>query len=146
MGRRAIDITSHVDKLVRAILVGATYDLAARFAGISHDTFLKWRKQAETAKPGTPLAVLRDRLREVEGQAAIGWLAKIEMAASQGNWQAAAWKLERRYPEEYGREPVKKVALTTPDGEQAYTGEGLAALLALAQQGSHANNGAAPSQ
>jgi transposase len=120
MANKAIDITSHIDKLVQALLVGATYDLAARFAGISHDTFLRWRKQAETAKPGTPLAALRDRLSEVEGQAAIGWLAKIEMAATAGNWQAAAWKLERRYPEQYGREAVKKVALTTPDGTQPY--------------------------
>ena len=33
----------------------------------------------------------------------MGWLAKIEQAANQGHWQAAAWKLERRYPQEYGR-------------------------------------------
>ncbi len=31
------------------------------------------------------------------------WLAKIEKAASDGAWQAAAWKLERRYPHVYGR-------------------------------------------
>ena len=30
----------------------------------------------------------------------------IEMAASEGNWQAAAWKLERRYPETFGRRTV----------------------------------------
>jgi hypothetical protein len=30
-------------------------------------------------------------------------LAKIEKAASDNNWAAAAWKLERRYPDVYGR-------------------------------------------
>ena len=27
----------------------------------------------------------------------------IEQAAKDGTWQAAAWKLERRYPQEYGK-------------------------------------------
>jgi transposase len=122
MARPALKLDLYIDKLCQALLVGATYDLAAKFAGVSYATFLTWRKQAETAPAGTALARLRDRMEEVEGQAAIGWLAKIEMAASQGNWQAAAWKLERRYPEQYGREPVKKVALTTPDGEEPWEG------------------------
>jgi hypothetical protein len=37
----------------------------------------------------------------------VGWLAKIEAAANEGAWQAAAWKLERRYPHEYGRSAVE---------------------------------------
>jgi hypothetical protein len=122
MGRKAIPIEPYIDKLEQAILIGATYELAALFAGISAATFERWRKQAETAAPGTPAAVLRDRLAQAEGRAAIGWLAKIEKVATEGNWQAAAWKLERRYPEQYGREPVRKVALTTPDGEEPWQG------------------------
>jgi hypothetical protein len=41
-----------------------------------------------------------------EGQAGVKWLAKIEREASEGSWQAAAWKLERRYPNDYGRKVV----------------------------------------
>jgi hypothetical protein len=44
-----------------------------------------------------------DAVKKAEGQAAVGWLAKIEKAANEGEWQAAAWKLERRYPQSYGR-------------------------------------------
>jgi hypothetical protein len=44
-----------------------------------------------------------DAVKEAEGKATVGWLAKIEKAASEGNWTAAAWKLERRYPNDYGR-------------------------------------------
>jgi transposase len=109
----------HMDRLVNALLIGATYELAAQYAGISHDTFSRWRKKAATAKPGTPEAVLRERLSEAEARAAIGWLAKIEQAASDGNWQAAAWKLERRYPETYGRTGVQKLAFTDVTGEHS---------------------------
>lgn len=103
MGRKSIPIEPYIDKLEQAMLLGARYDLAAMYAGISDQTFRRWRQQAEHAKEGTPLARLRDRLTQAEGRAAIGWLAKIEKAASEGNWQAAAWKLERRYPEDWGR-------------------------------------------
>ena len=44
-----------------------------------------------------------DAITRAEGAASVQWLAKIEKAASDGNWQAAAWKLERRFPHEYGR-------------------------------------------
>jgi hypothetical protein len=60
---------------------------------------------------------LRSRLAEAEGRAAIGWLALIEQAAREGNWQAAAWKLERRYPETYGR-TFNKLAVTDATGEK----------------------------
>jgi hypothetical protein len=103
MAGKPIDIVPHIDKLVQALLVGATYELAAQYAGISHDTFLRWRQRMPDAKDGTPLATLRDRLADAEGRAAVGWLAKIEAAATEGNWQAAAWKLERRYPRDYGK-------------------------------------------
>jgi hypothetical protein len=116
MRGKRIDIAPYIDKLVQAILIGATYELAALYAGISHDTFLRWRKEAAKAPPGTALGVLRDRLAEAEGRAAIGWLARIEAEASHGDWKAAAWKLERRYPETYGR-TMQKVAFTTPDGQ-----------------------------
>jgi transposase len=146
MGRPTLSIEPYIDKLCQALRVGATYELAAKYAGISYGTFLTWRKRAETAKDGTALARLRDRMEQVEGQAAIGWLKKIDAAATEGNWQAAAWKLERRYPEHYSREAVKKIALTTPDGSESYGGEGLAALLILAQRGAYATNGAPPQE
>lgn len=86
-------------KITDAIKVGATYELAASFAGIHYDTFNEWRK----AK-----AEFSEAIRLAEGAGAVGWLAKIEKAANEGVWQAAAWKLERRYPHEYGRTVVSQ--------------------------------------
>lgn len=102
-GRPALKVEDHIERLAEAILLGATYKLAAQYAGISYKTFEGWCQRAEHAAPGTPLARLRERLAEAEALAALGWLAKIERAADEGDWRAAAWKLERRYPEAWGR-------------------------------------------
>jgi hypothetical protein len=86
-----------VARIVEAIEQGSTYELAASYAGIHYDTFRVW--QAE--KPAFSEAV-----KAAEGRAALKWLKLIEQAAKDGSWQAAAWKLERRYPEKYGRTVV----------------------------------------
>lgn len=83
-----------IKRITDAIRMGATYELACGYAGISFETFCQWRDK----KPE-----FLEVIKEAEGAAAVGWLAKIEKAASEGEWQAAAWKLERRYPEMYGR-------------------------------------------
>jgi hypothetical protein len=60
-----------------------------------------------------PFVEFYEATQKAESEGAMGWLAKIELAANDGNWQAAAWKLERRYPHDYGRQ-VKE--LTGKDG------------------------------
>ncbi len=98
MARRSKYTPETVDKLTQAIRLGATYVLACSYAGISERTFREWM---ETKPP------FFQSVKEAEGAATVGWLAKIEKAASDGNWQAAAWKLERRYPEMYGKQRLE---------------------------------------
>ena len=108
-----------VKKIVDAIRVGATFRLACDYAGITEETFSQWRKK---------YSEFSDAIKEAEGQGVVGWLAKIEKAANEGVWQAAAWKLERRYPKEYGRQVVEtehsgavtiKVVYAAPDPDPA---------------------------
>lgn len=82
------------ERICQAIAIGATYELAAKYGGVAYETFRRWRDGNRAF-----CAAVED----AEGRAAVGWLAKIEKAANEGAWQAAAWKLERRYPQEYGR-------------------------------------------
>lgn len=93
-GRRTKYTPETVRRIVEAVRLGATYELAMAYAGIGHTQFHVWMN----TKPEFAEAV-----KNAEGAAAVGWLAKIEQAAAEGNWQAAAWKLERRYPQLYGR-------------------------------------------
>jgi hypothetical protein len=102
MARKPIPVEPYIEKLEQALAIGATYDLAARYAGISLKTFDRWRAAAEDARPGTALAKLRDRLQQAEARAAITWLDHIEQAARNGDWRAAAFKLQHRFPEQYG--------------------------------------------
>jgi len=90
-----------VKTIIAAIEIGSTYRLAAQSAGIHHDTFRKWVIRGEAAKSGVFYDFVA-QLKRAEGVAATRWLKYIEDAA-EIQWQAAAWKLERRHPESFGR-------------------------------------------
>src|SRR5688572_20769397 len=81
-------------KILDAIRVGAPLTHACRFAGVHFDTFNEWRKQ---------YSEFSDAVKVAEGESVKNCLDVIENAAAKGNWAAAAWKLERRYPHEFGR-------------------------------------------
>jgi hypothetical protein len=103
MARKPLPVEPYIDKLTQALMLGSTYELAAKYAGISVATFERWRARAVTAAPGTPLAQLRERMQQAEAHAAIRWLTQIEAAANQGDWKAAAFKLACKWPHIYGR-------------------------------------------
>jgi hypothetical protein len=112
------------DRLLEAIRLGATYELACQYAGISRQSLLRYRKDVAFVT----------ELEKAEGQAVVGWLAKIEKAASDGEWTAAAWKLERRYPELYGRrvqevrgDPDAPIRVTLSLGERTLNDDELPA-------------------
>lgn len=94
MARKTKYTPETVTKLIKALTIGATHELACGFAGVAPSTFYEWMQ----AKPE-----FAEQVKAAEGAGAVGWLLKIEAAANDGNWQAAAWKLERRYPRQYGR-------------------------------------------
>lgn len=99
------------DRLVNAIRMGATYDLACKYAGITYQTFLNWKANAAEQTSGS-FVELFEAIARAEGEAAIKWLALLEKHATDDpSW--AAWKLERRYPEHYGR---NRIELTGADG------------------------------
>jgi len=112
MGRPS-KLTPEVQKRITdAIRVGATYELAAQYGGIAYNTFNEWMKAGETATSGKNRELYED-VKGAEGEAAIKWLAVIDKASIE-QWQAAAWKLERRYPHAYGRSVTE---VTGKDGK-----------------------------
>ncbi len=83
-----------VARLVEAVEKGSTYELAAYYAGIGERTLYDWLERYPQ---------LVQDIKAAEARAAARWLDVIERSANEGNWTAAAWKLERRYPHMYGR-------------------------------------------
>ncbi len=100
-------------RIAQAIEVGATYALAAQYGGVAYNTFNEWMKKGEAAKAGKYYDFY-ELIKNAEGKAAVKWLALIDKAAVD-TWQAAAWKLERRYPRDYGRTVVSQ-EISGPEG------------------------------
>lgn len=92
-------------RILDGVRMGATYELAAKYGGVTYRTLRNWLTRGNE----DPAGEFRDFYEEfnlAEGEAAVQWLAQINKAAAK-SWQAAAWKLERRYPSDYGRTVVQ---------------------------------------
>src|SRR5262245_4428773 len=85
-------------KITDALRLGLTERLAAQYAGLTYQRYLAWRKRDPD---------FADAVKTAEATGAFAWMARIEQAASGGDWRAAAWKLSHRFPNEYGREVVE---------------------------------------
>lgn len=96
MGRRTKLTDEIKDKLVEAIEAGATYQIAAHYAGIGESTLYLWLKQGREGKGKAKIDLL-EVLKRAESKGAISNLSVINRAASDGNWKASAWLLERRH-------------------------------------------------
>ena len=89
-------------RLRDAIIVGNTIETACNLAGISRKSYYRWLKEAEDAPEGHILRQFRDTVKEARAEAAHRMLMIIQKAAMK-DWRAAAWFLERRYPEDWSR-------------------------------------------
>ena len=95
-----------------AISIGASITQAASAAGIDASTFRRWRLKAE--KDQEPYMTFFAELAMERDVATVKKLQIIDKAAQAGTWQAAAWWLERNFPDEYGQRTRHEV--TGKDG------------------------------
>ena len=92
-------------RICEGIQLGMPYYQAAMYGGVSMDTFARWRdSKAEFA----------DAIKAAESKAIAGRLARIRQAEPE-HWQAAAWWLGRRYPNDFGK-TVQEQQHTGKDG------------------------------
>jgi hypothetical protein len=99
-----------LESLVRA---GTTIDVAAAAVGVNRATLYRWLKAGEKARKGTHTRELRDRVERARADSESLLVARIGQAASKGSWQAAAWLLERRFPERWMK-PTERPLPETP--------------------------------
>lgn len=114
-----IKLTKEVqDAIVNAITMGCYVETAAAMAGIHKDTYYDWFKKGAKQSKGIyrtfsdavsrALAMSEFRDLAVIDTAAHGKKASVDkdgkkIEAVAPNWQAAAWKLERKFPQKWGR-------------------------------------------
>lgn len=120
-------------KIISSLRAGNYFDAACLSAGIHESTGYRWLQRGEAemqrldndsrARPKAEEAVFVDfckAVKEAAAEAENEYVALIKHAAKgtlirtdgtrvpyEGQWQAAAWWLERRFPDKWGRQRVE---------------------------------------
>jgi transposase len=91
------------DRLVALLRVGVAVDVAAETVGIAPSTFRAWMQRGERGGPrDAPYRTFREAVERARGEHEAILAAATSRAAGRGSWRAAAWLLERAYPERWG--------------------------------------------
>lgn len=115
-GRRKLieNYPDMVDEFIKAVTLGMSNKMACAYAGISEDVFYVWQRKAEEAeqegKEDDAYVKFLKRYKNAKAKFQARHLARITQASDDGTWQASAWLLERRCPEEFGQKTDVNVA------------------------------------
>lgn len=94
-------------ELERLVKDGNYISTACGAVGITIQTYDNWKRWGREDNNGREFHELYkefyERLSKAESYAEGEFLGIIKDAAKAGTWQAAAWYLERKYPEKWGR-------------------------------------------
>lgn len=90
-----------IKEAARLVAEGNYITHVAQALGISRKTFYNWLEQGARATHGLKREFY-EAITKAEAEAVLRNV-KIIQKAAETNWQAAAWYLERRYPELFGR-------------------------------------------
>ncbi len=101
MGRPTKHSPELQSRLVEVFRLGQTsIEDACAYVGIARSTYHRWMQDNQD---------FSDAIQKARAEAVVGYLAVIRKAANSGQWQAAAWWLERVLPEQYGRKVTTEV-------------------------------------
>jgi len=88
------------EEIVKRIRAGNYIRVACQAVGISHTSYFDWLKKGEEGI--SPYAEFLDAVQKAESEAHVNYVAIVASHAPT-QWQAAAWWLERRFPQLWGR-------------------------------------------
>ncbi len=124
MARRSKLTKGTRDKICDALSIGATRELASRYARVSYRSMIYWlaagREERESIEAGNPPDPAKRRyllflhaVEDAEADAGISWLSVVDKAAqTDPNW---AWRmLKQRFPD--GFSDVTQTQVSGPKG------------------------------
>lgn len=132
-GRKTKYDEATVRAITEALRLGMTRRDACIHGDISEDTFANWLAR---------YSEFSDAVQKAEMQSKMSRLARITKAGTNGTWQADAWVLERKFPQEFAQRLVVQV---TPEDAALLKKHGLTpgeAWQALMQQLTETTNNA----
>lgn len=104
------DLTERVAAVVRA----GNSLLAATAVGIGERTLYRWlARGVRGGAANAPYRAFGTAVERARAEAEVILVARMSKAAAAGSWRAAAWLLERQYPDRWG-----------PVGERAHVHDG----------------------
>ena len=98
------------EAIVDGINAGLTFRLSCARAGLDPATFYRWLEKGEAAKSGV-FSEFCDTVSRAKADSAMRLVSQITLQAPT-DWRAAAFMLERRFPDDYG----KRSEITGKDG------------------------------
>ncbi len=105
---RPTNLTSAVqEKIVAYLRAGAYVETAVVAAGVGKTQFYDWLKRGAAGE--ATYVAFAAAVEEAQAQSEMRDLALIGKAA-ETQWQAAAWRLERRLPQRWGRHERHEVS------------------------------------
>lgn len=98
-------LTEEVSRKVCDAIRGGNYlETAAAYAGISRTSLHEYLKRGRRKDAEEPFASFVAAVDEAMGEAETSFVVRVASAARDPrHWTAAAWWLERRFPERWGR-------------------------------------------
>ncbi len=115
MGRPSKISNEIKHKIITAIRAGNYIETASAYAGISKSTLYDWLRRGEREKQRAeenprykirksekPYVEFSNAVEKALAEAEVRDVAIIAKA-SEEQWQAAAWRLERKFPDRWGR-------------------------------------------
>lgn len=105
-----------IERIELIIRSGNYAQTACEMVGIGTTTYYRWLELAD--KEGSPKIYreFRDAIKRAEANAEVVSVARIRQAADEGTWQAAAWYLERKHGERWGRKDKLTQEISGPNG------------------------------
>lgn len=100
--------TEFIHKVEKLAAHGMTQRQIATIMGVGECTISSWKSKKGFLEEKFAKAIARGEATGIQRR-----LERIEKAGKKGSWQADAWLLERRVPEQFGRNDRMKVT----DGE-----------------------------
>lgn len=116
-----------VEEFATRIKLGLSYAMTCAHLGISYETFRRWRNEGteliknpkRKSKKNDLLIKFVQEVDKANAENVMRRLGRIDKASTEGKWQADAWFLERRFPEEFGR--VDRLKLTGEEDNEPLT-------------------------
>jgi transposase len=105
-----------LDRITLAIRAGNYAKTACEMVGIGETTFYRWMEEGEKDTGKKEFREFRESIKRAEAEAEVRSVALIRQAADGGTWQAAAWYLERKHGDRWGRNDKIRQEVTGANG------------------------------